>query len=140
MRTERTAQHSIFERYADHEIGLELQAMSAWLDAYPELLTWVAADLMPGAMRATGRRGLTYESVLRCAILKQNRQLSYEELAFCLLDSISYQAFARLTTGWIPKKAALQNAISQLSDSTWERINQHLGEGAGAGSSASATG
>lgn len=126
MRAERTVQCRIFERYAEHEIDLELQAMSAWLDAYPELLAWVAGGLIPGAVQTTGRRGLTCESVLQCAILKQYRQLSDEELAFCLLDSISCQAFARLTTGRAPKKAALQGAISQISDSTWERINQHL--------------
>lgn len=126
MRAERTVQGSIFERYAEHEIGLELQAMSAWLDAQPELLAWVAADLKTDAIQATGRQGLSCESVLRCAILKQYRQLSYEDLAFCVLDSMSCQAFARLTTGWVPKKAALQSAISQISDTTWKRINQQL--------------
>jgi IS5 family transposase len=44
----------------------------------------------------TGRRGLPAESVLRCALLKQQRQLSYEELAFHLEDSASFRAFARL--------------------------------------------
>lgn len=126
MREERTVQHRIFERYAEHEIGLELQAMSAWLDAHPEVVGWVAADLRRGAPQSTGRPGLTCESVLRCALLKQYRQLSYEELAFCLLDSMSCQAFARLTTGWVPKKAALQNVISRITETTWERINQHL--------------
>jgi hypothetical protein len=33
---------------------------------------------------------------LRCALLKQQRQLSYEELAFHLEDSASFRAFARL--------------------------------------------
>jgi IS5 family transposase len=63
---------------------------------------------------------------LRCAILKQYRQLSYDDLAFCLLDSLSCQSFARLTTEWLPKKAALQSVISAISDVTWERINQRL--------------
>lgn len=126
MRAERTVQSSIFERYAEHEIGLELQAMSAWLDAHPELLAWVAMDLKTDAVQPVGRQGLSCESVLRCALLKQYRQLSYAELAFCLFDSMSCQAFARLTTGWVPKKAALQGVISQISDTTWERINQHL--------------
>jgi hypothetical protein len=31
--------------------------------------------------KETGREGLPAESVLRCALLKQHRQLSYEELA-----------------------------------------------------------
>ncbi|MGB5198411.1 MAG: ISNCY family transposase, partial [Sedimenticolaceae bacterium] len=70
--------------------------------------------------------GLTIESVLRCAIFKQYRQLSYEDLVFCLVDSTSCQAFARITTGWAPKKATLQSCISAISDVTWEQINQRL--------------
>ena len=126
MREKRTVQSSIFERYAEHEIGSELRAMSVWLDAHPELLDWVVSDLRMRPVQATGRKGLTTESVLRCAILKQYRQLSYDELVFCLLDSLSCQSFARLTTGWLPKKAALQSVVSAISDSTWERINQCL--------------
>lgn len=126
MRQERTVQASIFDHYAQHEIGQELQAMSAWLDAHPALVGWVAADLRARPTQPTGRCGISYESVLRCAILKQYRQLTYEELSFCLLDSLSCQAFARLTTGWVPRKAALQSVISQISPTTWARINQHL--------------
>ena len=64
--------------------------------------------------------------MLRCALLKQHRQLSYEELAFHLLDSASFQAFARLPRHWVPKKSALQQAIAAIEASTWERINQVL--------------
>ena len=32
MREKRTIQASIFERYAEHEIGRELKAMSDWVD------------------------------------------------------------------------------------------------------------
>ncbi len=126
MREKRTIQSSIFEHYAEHEIGRELQAMSDWLDHHAELLDWVEADLRRRPTEATGRKGLTTESVLRCAILKQYRQLSYDDLVFCLLDSLSCQTFARLTTQWLPKKSALQSVISAISDVTWERINQHL--------------
>jgi len=126
MREKHTIQGSIFECYAEHEIGHELLTMSVWLDEHPELLDWISADLRTRPVMATGRKGLTAESVLRCAILKQYRQLSYDDLAFCLLDSMSCQAFARLRTGWLPKKAALQSVISAISDTTWERINQRL--------------
>lgn len=126
MREKHTIQGSIFERYAEHEIGNELLTMSGWLDEHPELLDLISADLRTHPVMATGRKGLTAESVLRCAILKQYRQLSYDDLAFCLLDSVSCQAFARLTTGWVPKKAALQSVISVISDTTWERINRRL--------------
>ena len=67
MRKVRTAQASIFEVFAEHEIGRELQAMSAWLDEHPELLAWVAEDLGTAQVQAIGREGMTAESVLRCA-------------------------------------------------------------------------
>jgi IS5 family transposase len=126
MRDKRTIQRSIFEQYAEHEIGRELEAMSDWLDLQPELLDWVGIDLRTHPVMATGRKGLTLDSVLRCAILKQYRQLSYDDLAFCLLDSLSCQSFARLTLGRLPKKSSLQSVISSISDTTWERINQRL--------------
>jgi len=88
MREKRTIQSSIFEQYAEHEIGHELKAMSDWLDRHPELLDWVDVDLRSHPVMATGRKGLTTDSVLRCAILKQYRQLSYDDLTFCLLDSL----------------------------------------------------
>lgn len=126
MREKRTVQSSIFEAYAEHEIGQELKAMSDWLDENLDLLDWVAADVKQRNVEKTGRKGLTIESVLRCAILKQYRQLSYEDLVFCLMDSASCQTFARITTGWAPKKATLQSCMSAISDVTWEQINQRL--------------
>src|ERR1044071_4812816 len=89
MRQERTVQASIFDLFAKHEIGCELKKASAWLDEHPALIVLVAGDLRRDAVRATGRHGLPAEAVLRCALLKQYRQLSYEELAFHLEDSAS---------------------------------------------------
>ena len=126
MREKRTVQASIFEHYAEHEIGRELKAMSDWLDQNVDLLDWVAADVKQRNVEKTGRKGLTIESVLRCALLKQYRQLSYDDLVFCLMDSTSCQAFARLTLAWTPKKSTLQSSISAISDVTWEQINQRL--------------
>jgi IS5 family transposase len=124
MRPKRTVQSSIFELYADHEIGRELLAMSGWLDAHPEILDWIALDLCQADVKETGREGMSVESVLRCAILKQYRQLSYEALAFYLEDSNSFQAFARLPFGLRPKKSVLQHVISAIDDANWERINR----------------
>ena len=72
----------------------------------------------------TGRQGLPAEAVLRAALLKQYRQLSYQELAFHLEDSASFRAFARLPHGWSPKKSVLQKTISAIRAATWEDINQ----------------
>ena len=126
MREKRTVQSSIFDHYAEHEIGMELKAMSDWLDANLDLLDWVEADVKQRNLEETGRKGMTIESVLRCAILKQYRQLSYEDLVFCLMDSTSCQTFARLPLGWFPQKPTLQSCISVISAVTWEEINQRL--------------
>jgi IS5 family transposase len=126
MRQERTIQATIFEVFAQHEIGCELRAMSQWLDSQRQLTSVVAGDLRRGGVRETGRRGLPAESVLRCALLKQQRQLSYEELAFHLEDSASFRAFARLPLRWSPKKSVLHQTIAAIRAATWEAINQAL--------------
>ena len=77
--------------------------MSAWLDDHRELLRLVATDLRRHGVKETGREGLPAEAVLRCAVLKQHRQLSYQELAFHLEDSASFRAFARLPWSWSPR-------------------------------------
>ena len=91
MRQERIIQTSIFDLFAEHEIGRELKAMSDWLDRQPDLLGLVLADLSRHGVKPTGRDGLPAEAVLRCALLKQYRQLSYEELAFHLEDSCGFR-------------------------------------------------
>jgi IS5 family transposase len=126
MRQKRTAQASIYEQFADHALGRELRAMSDWLDEHREVLDPVMRDLRRRGVRATGRTGLSAESVLRCAVLKQHRQLSYDELAFHLHDSASFQAFARLPLHWCPSKSTLQHVIAALSPQTWERVNRAL--------------
>ena len=63
---------------------------------------YVAEDLRQRGVKETGRQGLSAESVLRCGLLKQHRQLSYEELAFHLEDSASFRAFARLSPSLTP--------------------------------------
>jgi IS5 family transposase len=64
--------------------------------------------------------------VLRCALLKQHRQLSYQELAFHLEDSVSFRAFARLSHAWSPQKSVLHHTISAIRAETWEQINRTL--------------
>jgi IS5 family transposase len=124
MRQERTVQASIFELFAGHEIGRELKAMSQWLDEHPALVGLVAKDLRRHGVKETGREGLPAESVLRCGLLKQHQQLSYERLTFHLEDSASFRAFARLPMSWSPKKSVLQKTISAIRAETWEAINR----------------
>ena len=126
MRQERSVQATIFEVFAGHQIGSELKTISAWLDRQRALVSLVAGDLRREGLRQTGRRGLPAETVLRCALLKQQRQLSYEELAFHLEDSTSFRAFARLPLAWSPKKSVLHQTISAVRPETWEAVNRAL--------------
>ncbi|UFS84785.1 ISNCY family transposase (plasmid) [Rhizobium sp. T136] len=126
MRQERTVQASVFDLFAEHEIGRELKAMSQWLDEHRDLLGLVTRDLRRHRLKETGREGLPAEAVLRCALLKQHRQLSYQELAFHLEDSVSFRAFARLPWSWSPKKSVLHKTISAIRAQTFEEINRVL--------------
>src|ERR1700679_1696379 len=77
LRQERIIQASLFDIFATHEIGRELKQISQWLDQHRPLLRLVSNDLRRDGVRETGRRGLPAEAVLRCALLKQYRQLNY---------------------------------------------------------------
>ena len=100
--------------------------MSQWLNGQPALISLVARDLRRQGVRETGRRGLPAESVLRCALLKQQRKLSYDELAFHVEDSASFRAFARPPLAWSPKKSVLHHTIAAIGAETWEAVNQAL--------------
>ena len=56
MRQERIIQASIFDLFAEHEIGRELRAMSDWLDEHRDLIGLVAEDLRRHGVSETGRR------------------------------------------------------------------------------------
>ena len=121
---------SIYEIYAKHEIADELMKISNWLDAHIEVLDWAEADIQRKDLKATGRSGLTIESILRSGFLLRYWQWTYEELAFHLMDSDVNYGFARLPRGLYPKASALQGVISLIRAETWERINQLLVSGA----------
>src|SRR3954447_23114411 len=126
MRQDRTVQTSLFDGFAKHEIGRDLKRMSKWLDEHPTLLGPVAADLRRDGVQETGRHGLPAEAVLRCALLKQYRQLSDEELAFHLEAPAALGPCARLPWAWSPKKSVLHKTISAIRAETWEAINRML--------------
>ena len=104
MRQERTLQATIFEVFAAHQIGCELKAISGWLDSHRALMSLVASDLRRDGLRQTGRQGLPAETVRRCALLKQQRQLSYEELAFYLEDFGFFSRLCPLAIGVVPEE------------------------------------
>lgn len=123
MRETRVAQISIFENYAQHEFAERLRSISNVLDQWPEILSLIHNDLINTSTKAVGRKGLSVENVLRCLVLKQMLQISYQQLAFHLADSMTYRTFTRLGPEFIPKKSALQNAIRKITPETLEKIH-----------------
>lgn len=126
MRRKLNPQRNLFTTMARSQIAKELQQMSQVLDATPKAVDLVYRDLVRSARPTTGREGMTAEQVLRCAILKQYRQLTYEELAFHLEDSVSFRGFSRLEMGQYPCKSILQENIKALREETWEAINREI--------------
>jgi len=126
MRLKLNPQRNLFTTMARSQIAKELQLMSQVLDATPKAVDLVYRDLVRSARPTTGREGMTAEQVLRCAILKQYRQLTYEELAFHLEDSVSFRGFSRLEMGQYPCKSILQENIKALREETWEAINREI--------------
>ncbi|MEA3643895.1 MAG: ISNCY family transposase [Lamprobacter sp.] len=126
MRETRNAQASIFDRYSEHEFGRHLERLSALLDEYPQVLELIAGDFNKASVARTGACGLSVESILRCLVLKQITQLSYQKLSFHLSDSATYRTFARLTAKQSPSKSALQATIRRVQPETLVQIHRLL--------------
>lgn len=124
MRQKRKKQLNIFHAFFKSDIGQQLEMMSQILDETPKILNGVYQDLVGIKKSDAGRMGLTAEQVLRCGILKQHRNLTYEELAFHLQDSQAFRAFSRLELGQYPGGSTLQENIKALKEETWEQVNR----------------
>src|SRR5574339_1228729 len=108
MRLKFNPQLKLFADMGRNKIAKELQMMSQILEATPSMLEMAYQDIVHSVSARTGRKGMTADQVLRCAILKQYRQLTYEELAFHLEDSSSFRGFDRLDPGQYPGNSILQ--------------------------------
>jgi IS5 family transposase len=117
---------NLFSPVMRSSIVKELDQISRILDATPSVLDHVFKDLTTTHRIDTGRKGMTAEQVLRCAILKQYRELTYEELAFHLEDSDAFRSFARLEMGQYPSKSILQENIKAITEETWETIHRDI--------------
>ena len=124
MREKQISQLSIFHTMPRNEVARELEMISRILDDNPAIYERVYRDMVRAKRADTGREGMTAEQVLRCTILKQYRNVSYEELAFHLEDSQSFRAFSRLRMGQRPGVSTLQENIKGLRSATWEAVNR----------------
>jgi IS5 family transposase len=119
MRHKFNPQISLFSPVMRSSIVKELEQISQVLDATPSVMDLVFKDLIKTHRHDTGRKGMTAEQVLRCAVLKQYRELTYEEMAFHLEDSDAFRSFARLEMGQYPSKSILQENIKAVTEETW---------------------
>lgn len=124
MRQKRDPQRNLLHLMPRNKVARELEAISQVLDQNPGILDPVFQDLVKYQRTDTGRGGMTAEQVLRCAILKQYRELTYKELAFHLEDSIAFRSFARLDLGQYPCGSTLQDNIKAIAAETWEAVNR----------------
>jgi IS5 family transposase len=114
---------------AEHPRAAELIEMSRVLDSATLPLAAVRHDLAGRRYVSVkkGREGLSAEQVMRAGLLKQMFDVSYDELAFHLGDSVQLRAFCRLSpSASTPKRSALQANIGAIRPKTWEAVNQAL--------------
>ena len=130
MRKEIIAQRKIFDQAIHQLVTLlkpekKLKKMDKIIDANPDILKSVHENLT-SRKKHTGRKGISAERVLRCAILKQYKGYSYRELVERLNDGVSLRWFTRYYSEPIPHYTALQKAIQSIKDNTWQRIKDIL--------------
>jgi IS5 family transposase len=126
MRQKRNRQRTIFEVLGKNPGPKEFEQMALVLDANPEILDLVFSDLTKGRRSDTGREGMTAEQVLRCAIVKQSRELTYDDLEFLLADSYSLRSFTKLRQDQFPSTSTLHSNIKSLREATWIAIHQFI--------------
>ena len=108
-----------------HEHAHELEVIDRILCDNPIITQLVWKDLQDEGADRRGRPGLSADIVLRAALIKQMMGFSYEELAFHLADSLTYQRFCGFThTLNVPRKSALAKNIKRISEAIWQKINQ----------------
>lgn len=126
MRRKSNPQLFLFDTPSNNPVAKELEQISVILDDTPQLIDIIYHDLTRSSRHDTGREGMNAEQVLRCCILKQYRQLTYEELAFHLEDSTAFRRFSRLPMGQYPSKSILHENIKHITEDAWEAIHRAL--------------
>jgi len=131
MREKIVAQRSLLDQAMKFLLSVfkpekKMKKMDAIIDANPQIVAAVHADLT-WAVNNTGRYGLlSAERVLRSAVLKQMKEWSYRELRQRIHDSVGLRWFTRFDCDPIPHFTALQKAIKSIRPETWHKINEIL--------------
>jgi len=110
----------------DHVHAEELEQISGILSRNPGVAELVEQGLVRGVANPhTGARGMSGDQVLRCLLVKQITNFSYEELAFHLADSVTYRAFCRFSPlEATPSRSTLAENIKKIRPETLRAIHQ----------------
>lgn len=116
-----------FEFYhSDSKLSKKLDKISYILERDKSFLEKIAEDFKTEKGSKSGAKGMTVEQVIRVAILKQMRNLSYLQLYDELNDNISYRRFTKIHEYKVPKIMALNENIKRLSAESLEELNRVL--------------
>jgi len=126
MRKKAEKQIPLSPCWPEHNMAQELRGISKILDDNPAIQDLVLHDLSDTGRADTGAPGMTADQAVRCGIIKQTHQFSYEKLAFHLGDSVTFRSFCRLPFGQTPGSSCLQANIARIRPETWEAVNQVL--------------
>jgi IS5 family transposase len=126
MRRAQYPQLSFHAPLTDCDQLAELQEIDKILDANPQILELVHADLVRDIDPDKGSRGLSAETVLRILALKQRFDFTYKDLVFHLGDSPTFRWFCRLDCAQRPKKSTMQHNVKKLQPETLQAINCEL--------------
>lgn len=126
MHTKRTRQMSIHETCAEPQNRMGIESHFRLAGSAIDVLDWAEQDIQRKGIRDTGCNGMTIGLILRCGLLKQHQQWTYEDLSFYLSDSATSATFARLPQGLYPTDPALQSAVALISGQTGECISHAL--------------
>ena len=126
MREKWQRQMPLMPEIASHIQAQELEVISGILDSKPIITEFVLQDLCKRRRcdSRAGAKGMSAEQVLRAAVVMRLQGLTYQDLAFHLVDSQSIRRFCRIgiaAKGF--KKSVLNKNIKALSERTWEAIN-----------------
>jgi IS5 family transposase len=129
MREKQQKQMPLMAHIMDHAQSQELEMISRIIDDNSTICDYILQDLNKGKVEAqrAGAKGMSADQVLRCSVVKILFSLSYEELAFHIVDSQSLRWFCRIgiaDEGF--KKSALNRNIKTISGQTWEMINRDI--------------
>jgi len=102
----------------------KLKKISEILEKDMSFLEKVAENFKTPKCSPVGAKGMTIEQVVRVAILKQLRQLGYQELYDELNDNISYRRFAKIHECEVPGKTTLNENIKRISPDGWEEVHK----------------